>query len=194
MSLPALMRASLLVGAGALVGGGVWYGVQDEPAPGTAVAPAIVAASHAAKPAPAADPVPAQHAEAMQEAKRKLDAALRKTNAALSSPAQAEGGVSSIARSLPAPAAREEEDVMIRRAARAMGDGDVASARLLLTRAARSGDPRALFLLAQSYDPEALARRGLPARLGDAAKAAARYKEAAAKGYAPARPRVADLR
>lgn len=183
MSLSVISRISAVTALSAAAAGALWFSTRT---PETDATPPLRATLSA--------PVQAQaqaSEEAMREARRKLDDALRKAQfagaAAQSKPTEADG-VSSVAQTPPHALVREETQAMIARAERALQDGDVAAARLLLTRAARDGDARALFLLGESHDPAALAARGLPAHLGDAEAARGHYRQAVAKGYAPARP------
>lgn len=213
MSLPALLRATAMVASGAVIGGAGWYFVQNAEQGGER----IVLAS-AAAPVRETAPQPAPPKAAMDEARRKLDEALRNTatpppaaakptqtaattqNALPAQAAQAlkaalaQGDVSTIAKSPSPGALKDEREAMIAKAGRYLAAGDVAGARLLLKRAAREGDGQALFLLGETHDPQALATHGLAARLGDSAQAREFYQQALAKGYAPARPKLAGLR
>jgi hypothetical protein len=73
---------------------------------------------------------------------------------------------------------------LVERAEGLLKTRDIASARLLLERAARSGDGRANYLLAQSYDPAVLAQWQVVGGVsGDEAKAKAYYAAARASGY-----------
>ena len=49
---------------------------------------------------------------------------------------------------------------MVERARELIKTGDISAARLLLERAMRSGSPQATFQLAETYDPQVLARWG----------------------------------
>lgn len=82
---------------------------------------------------------------------------------------------------------------LIARAKRELLDGAAPSARLLLQRAARSGAVEALTLLGASYDATALKEMGVSGVRGDAAAARKFYKEAADKGSAEAKRRLARL-
>ena len=86
------------------------------------------------------------------------------------------------ARSVPAPQA-EETTRMKARARELLADGSVASARALLENAASGGDAESEYLLAQTYDPQALTRSGVIGVAGDAGKAEAFYRAAQVKGY-----------
>lgn len=82
---------------------------------------------------------------------------------------------------------------LIQRARRELRDGAAPSARLLLQRAARDGAVEALTLLGASYDPAALKEMGVAGVRGDAATARKFYKQAADKGSAEAKRRLAGL-
>lgn len=151
-------------------------------------------------------------APVVAEARRKLDEALRSGPqaapqiASLSPPAGA-AVAAPLTRSLApapvslasAPAAAAVDDAMAdvddlcARARRELQDGAVTGARALLNRAARSGAPRALFMLAETWDPAALAEQGLTGAKGDPAKARALYEKALAGGHAEAGRRLAAL-
>jgi len=120
-------------------------------------------------------------------------------------PAPSEGGQTAITRSVgaarpaapalavaPATPAAGESDELCDRAKSELDDGAVASARLLLTRAARAGAPRALHMLAETYDPQALKERGLRAA-ADAGKARDLYAKAVAAGSSDSARRLAAL-
>jgi hypothetical protein len=87
----------------------------------------------------------------------------------------------------PEPGAASKNDrtrKLVERAEGLLKTRDIASARLLLERAARSGDGRANYLLAQSYDPAVLAQWQVVGGVsGDEAKARAYYAAARASGY-----------
>jgi len=74
-----------------------------------------------------------------------------------------------------------------------LAQGEIAPARLLLQRAADSGESRALLALGDSYDPTALARLGAVGVKGDPAKAKDCYAKAVDAGVAEARERLAQL-
>jgi hypothetical protein len=71
---------------------------------------------------------------------------------------------------------------------------DVAAARLVLERAASSGDTRAIFALAETYDPNMLSAWRVRGIKGDRNRANALYRQALAKGQAEARSRIVALR
>jgi hypothetical protein len=67
---------------------------------------------------------------------------------------------------------------LIQRAEALFRSGDVSGARLLLERASQTNDDRALFLLAQTFDPRILSERGVVGIRGDAKKAEELYDRA----------------
>jgi hypothetical protein len=67
------------------------------------------------------------------------------------------------------------DNPVTKRAETLLQNGDVSAARLILERAARDGDPRAVFLLAETYDPQVLKQRGVIGIRGNAAKAEELY-------------------
>jgi hypothetical protein len=96
------------------------------------------------------------------------------------------------ARSKPEDAA----DVMrlVARASVLLGQGDIGSARMVLERAAETGNAQASFALAETYDPLILPKWGAYGTLGDAAKARDLYAKAEAGGIGEARERFDALR
>lgn len=71
--------------------------------------------------------------------------------------------------------------------------GDIAGARLLLSRAVEIGDAQAAFLLGETYDTRALAGWGVVGLRGDPVVARRFYEQALAGGVADARSRIAAL-
>jgi hypothetical protein len=69
---------------------------------------------------------------------------------------------------------------------------DVSGARLLLERAVETGDSKAAFMLAETYDPRVLARWGVR-MASDPQKARQLYEKASAGGIAEARERMEGL-
>jgi type IV secretory pathway VirB10-like protein len=84
---------------------------------------------------------------------------------------------------------RDEIATIVKRGEELLTEGDLASARLLLQRAAEARDARAALLLGSSYDPTTFGRLGVLGFEPDLAKAKAWYKRAAEMGSpdAPAR-------
>jgi len=70
--------------------------------------------------------------------------------------------------------------ILIRRAEEQLKRNDISGARLLLQRPAREGNARAIYLLAETFDPKALARKGVFSQLADPARAHELYKQAQA--------------
>jgi TPR repeat protein len=71
--------------------------------------------------------------------------------------------------------------------------GDIASARLMLTRAAEAGDARSALALGTTYDPDVLRKLGVLGLAPDAAQAHAWYTKALALGAAEATQRLERL-
>jgi hypothetical protein len=137
--------------------------VRVEPSPAAAAAPA---------PAPAAAPAPAVAA----------------APAAVPAPAQRRPDVAS-ARQMD----REELRNLLNRGEAALQVGDLASARLLLGRAAEAGDINAALAIGATYDPRILAQRGVIGARPDIAQARTWYQKAADSGSAEAKRRLQDL-
>ncbi len=79
------------------------------------------------------------------------------------------------------------------RAQRLLGEGDIAAARHLLTRAAEQGHGGAAYELALTYDREVLAKAGVHGMDSDAGIARAWYEYAAQEGHAEAGQRLQTL-
>lgn len=77
-------------------------------------------------------------------------------------------------------AAAPAESPIVKRADTLFKAGDVSGARLLLERAAESGDARAMVLLAETFDPAVLAQRRVLGIRGDPKRAEDLYKRARA--------------
>jgi hypothetical protein len=75
----------------------------------------------------------------------------------------------------------------------AFAEGDIATARAFLQRAAEAGDARALMALGDTYDPTTLTRLGAAGLKGDEATARSYYSRALAAGVGGARERIANL-
>lgn len=75
----------------------------------------------------------------------------------------------------------------------AFAEGDIATARAFLKRAAEAGDPRALMALGDTYDPATLTRMGALGMKGDGVAARSYYSRAASAGVGGARDRIAAL-
>ncbi len=74
-----------------------------------------------------------------------------------------------------------------------MAVGDIASARLLLRRAAEAGDYRAALALGATYDPVALEKLGVRGALADVAMARMWYDRARELGAPDAQSRIEML-
>jgi TPR repeat protein len=79
-------------------------------------------------------------------------------------------------------------------ASKLIAQADISAARLVLERAASSGDTRAIFALAETYDPNMLSAWRVHGIKGDRDRANALYAEALAKGENEARSRIFALR
>jgi predicted nucleic acid-binding Zn-ribbon protein len=86
------------------------------------------------------------------------------------------------------------EDRLVSRADELFRKGDVSGARLLLEHALASGNARAAFLLAETFDPNILSKLVALGFRGDAAKAREFYGRARALGMAQAGERMEALR
>ena len=82
---------------------------------------------------------------------------------------------------------------MLERARGLIATGDIAAVRRLAEYAASSGDGRALFALAETFDPGQLARWRVRGIKADVEKARALYGQALAAGMEEARERAARL-
>src|SRR5436190_23569770 len=94
----------------------------------------------------------------------------------------------------PAPVLRrldpEEVALLLKRGEVLIAEGDIVSARLMLTRAAEAGEARAALTLGASYDPDMLRKLGVMGVAADAAKARAWYQKAAEYGSGEATRRL----
>jgi hypothetical protein len=95
--------------------------------------------------------------------------------------------------SAPAEASKPDDRLTIR-AEELFRKGDVSGARLLLERALDSGNARAAFLLAETFDPNVLSKLGVVGIRGDNAKAREFYGRARAMGIALAGERMEALK
>jgi TPR repeat protein len=94
----------------------------------------------------------------------------------------------------PVPALRpldpDELALLLRRSDDLMTQGDIASARLMLRRAAEAREARAALALGATYDANVLRKLGVIGLAGDAAKARAWYEKAAEYGSGEAAHRL----
>lgn len=88
------------------------------------------------------------------------------------------------------PLDREEIAMLVKRSEELVAQGDIASARLMLTRAAEAGDARAALALGATYDANVLRRLGVIGMIGDAARARGWYEKAAEYGSGEATRRL----
>jgi TPR repeat protein len=87
-----------------------------------------------------------------------------------------------------------ETSHLMTRASLLLDQGDVAAARVVLDHAAETGDARALFALAETYDPLMLSGWGTLGTRGDVAKARELYAKAFSGGVQEAKDRLDALR
>ena len=83
---------------------------------------------------------------------------------------------------------------LMARASLLLAQGDIGAARIVLERAADTGNAPALFALAETFDPAVLSAWGTVGTRGDAARAGELYAKALAGGVAAAKDRLATLR
>lgn len=83
---------------------------------------------------------------------------------------------------------------LVLRSADLLSRGDISGARLLLERAASSGDARAIFALAETYDPDRLSAWKTIGIRADREKARALYSRAEQRGVIEAKLRLDALR
>jgi hypothetical protein len=93
-----------------------------------------------------------------------------------------------------ASAQAASEDRLVARADTLLRAGDVSGARLLLERSMESGNARAAFLLAETFDPHFLSKLGALGIRSDAAKARELYARARALGITQADERMQALK
>jgi len=94
----------------------------------------------------------------------------------------------------PPVAASSPEERLLARSEELLNKGDVSGARLLLERLAESGNARAAFMLAETFDPRVLSRLGVFGIRGDVAKARELYTRARTLGSAQAGERIDALK
>jgi hypothetical protein len=88
------------------------------------------------------------------------------------------------------PLERDEVALLLKRGEESIGQGDIAAARLMLTRAAEAGEARAALTLGATYDADMLRKLGVRGVAADAAKARAWYEKAAEYGSGEATRRL----
>jgi hypothetical protein len=98
---------------------------------------------------------------------------------------------------VPSPTIRsldpEEIALLIKRSEALIVEGDIAAARLMLTRAAEAGEARAAFALGATYDSDVLCRLGVLGVAADVAQARAWYVKAADFGSGEASRRLEQI-
>jgi TPR repeat protein len=82
---------------------------------------------------------------------------------------------------------------LLARARAALGEGDIAGARLLLLHLAEQGEAEAAYELAQSYDPQVLTGLGARGMGGDPTRARGWYEQASESGNEDAKERLKIL-
>ena len=95
----------------------------------------------------------------------------------------------------PAAEAQETPEAtrLIARARALLGQGNIGAARIVLERAAETGNAQASFTLAETYDPVILSAWGTYGTRGDATKAREFYAKAHAGGILDAKDRLERL-
>ena len=88
---------------------------------------------------------------------------------------------------------REEIAMLVKRSEELIAQGDIAAARLMLTRAAEAGDARAALALGATYDSDVLRRLGVLGVAPDAGQARAWYARAAEFGSGEATRRLEQI-
>ena len=83
--------------------------------------------------------------------------------------------------------------MLVKRSEELIAQGDIAAARLMLTRAAEAGDARAALVLGATYDSAMLRKLGVLGVAADAAQARAWYAKAADYGSGEATQRLEQL-
>jgi len=87
-----------------------------------------------------------------------------------------------------------ESAKLVARARVLLSQGNIGAARIVLERAAESGNAQASFMLAETYDRVVLLAWGTYGTRGDAAKAREHYAKADAGGISEAKDRLDALR
>jgi hypothetical protein len=108
-------------------------------------------------------------------------------------PGPAPGGVSPPADSVRLQLANDEIATLVKRGKDFVTNGDLASARLLLRRAAEAGSAEAALALGATFDPLVLRRLGAIGAVPDAAQARKWYQKAADLGSDAASQQLAKL-
>jgi hypothetical protein len=156
----------------------------QERSPGASAETATVAARP--KPSPSAQPTPAPQYKLASAAWQPLPASAAATPAAASpwqaktsEPPAAAKAAPAIAEKPPATELDEETvALLVKRGQRFIDAGDLASARVVLRRAAEAGNREAALAMAGTYDPAALKRLGVKGLAPDPEKARFWYQKA----------------
>lgn len=139
------------------------------------------------KTAPATEPAPATTgANASAALSEKADA----TTAPNAAGAQVAAAPTPPATDETASLDPEDMQRLAGKAAEAIRNGDIASARLVLEHAVRAGDATALYALAETYDPRVLVKLKVQGMTGDGETARSLYQQALDKGVEEARARL----
>jgi len=88
----------------------------------------------------------------------------------------------------------EEAAKLLALASALLSQGNIGAARIVLERASESGNAKASFMLAETYDPAILSAWGTYGTRGEAAKAREHYAKAHAGGIQEAKDRLDALR
>lgn len=155
------------------------------PAEPTGTLPPLKQAALAPESSPSARPLEAENPsiQTTNPSAQTTNPSTQITNVPITAPAAA-----------PAPP-RPSEDAnrLAALASQSIDNGDIVGARLLLERAARGGEGKALFMLAETYDPFALTRMNVRGLTGDPDIARNYYVRALSAGVGEARDRLAAL-
>lgn len=168
-------------------------GVQANAAPQSAPEPVVAARPAAAQPAPAT-PSPAVSLAALPAAAPTRDEIALALKAAHQTPPEIRQPVAA-APATPPPRLLDAEELatLMKRAKNLIAIGDIASARLLLERAADAQESSAALLLAQTYDPAVLGTPDARSITPDPAKARDWYQKAARFGSKDAQLRLSQI-
>lgn len=170
---------------------------RGRPAEAT-VAPAAAAATASGKPMDAFASIPSR-----DEVTTAYQSAVKGAQAPAAAPATRGSQVAAVAPTAQAPqpaapgARRLDPDEvagLLKRAKSLLAVGDIASARLLLERAADAQEAEAALMLGTTYDPLIIGNQDMRSIMADPAMARQWYQKAAALGSNDARQRLSELR
>jgi hypothetical protein len=171
---------------------------RGRPAEATVAPAAAAAAAPSSKPMDAFASIPSR-----DEVTAAYQSALKGAQAAAPAPATKGSQVAAIAPAMQAPqpaapgARRLDPDEvagLLKRARSLLAVGDIASARLLLERAADAQEAEAALMLGTTYDPLVIGNQDMRSITPDPAMARQWYQKAAALGSNDARQRLSELR